>query len=123
MNIESLDAFSAQVYSVGFFDFLRTVDDWDSLLDKRDEGKFDALWVRHNEELASIDFKDASDESEIKKLREYAFKATFRVTNSSEAAGYVSDDIGLLAEALSKNKFTAWSVSLLNSYLSGKFPH
>ncbi len=36
MNIESLDAFSAQVYSVGFFDFLRTVDDWDSLLDKRD---------------------------------------------------------------------------------------
>ncbi|MEE4626544.1 hypothetical protein V2L00_22820 [Pseudomonas alliivorans] len=123
MKIENLDAFLDQAYKANFFNFLRTVDDWDYLLDKRDEDEFDALWVKHHEELTSVNFKELSDESKIKKLREHAFKATFHITNNSEVAGYISDDIGLLAEALSKRKMTTWLEALLSSYLSGRFPH
>lgn len=44
MKIENLKDFSAKVKKSDFFDFLQTVDDWDSLLDRRDEDDFDASW-------------------------------------------------------------------------------
>ncbi|KTC61679.1 hypothetical protein [Pseudomonas savastanoi] len=123
MNIENLEDFSATVKKADFFDFLLAVDDWDSLLDRRDEDEFDASWVKHNEQMASASYGAQTDESEITKLREYAFKTALRITKNSEAAGYISDDIGLLAEAMSKKLMTTWLNGLLNSYLSGSFPH
>ncbi|MCF5200322.1 hypothetical protein [Pseudomonas syringae] len=123
MKIENLKDFSAKVKKSDFFDFLQTVDDWDSLLDRRDEDDFDASWVKNNEHVASAGYGAPTDESEITELREYAFKTVMRITNNSEAAGYVSDDIGLLAEAFSKKSMTTWLNDLLSSYLSGNFPH
>ncbi|MCQ2992423.1 hypothetical protein NLO72_24820 [Pseudomonas tremae] len=123
MKIENLKDFSAKVRKSDFFDFLRNVDDWDSLLDRRDEDDFDASWVKNNEHVASAGYGAPTDESEITELREYVFKTVLRITNNSEAAGYISDDIGLLAEAFSKRRITTWLNDLLSSYLSGSFPH
>ncbi|KPY97411.1 hypothetical protein ALO43_200195 [Pseudomonas tremae] len=123
MKIENLKDFSAKVRKSDFFDFLQNVDDWDSLLDRRDEDDFDASWVKNNEHVASAGYGAPTDESEITELREYVFKTVLRITNNSEAAGYISDDIGLLAEAFSKRRITTWLNDLLSSYLSGSFPH
>jgi hypothetical protein len=123
MNIENLEAFSAEVKKADFFQFLQAIDDWDSLLDQRDEEGFDASWVAQNEHLAALSYGASADESDITKLREYAFKTALRLTSNAEAAGYVSDDIGLLAEAFSKKIMTAWLGELLSSYISGSFPH
>ncbi|KWS18014.1 hypothetical protein ABNM12_11810 [Pseudomonas syringae] len=123
MKIENLKDFSAKVKKSDFFDFLQTFDDWDSLLDRRDEDDFDASWVKNNEHVASAGYGAPTDESEITELREYAFKTVMRITNNSEAAGYISDDIGLLAEAFSKKSMTTWLNDLLSAYLSGNFPH
>ncbi|MBC3948827.1 hypothetical protein [Pseudomonas folii] len=123
MKIENLEVFSAEVKKADFFQFLQAIDDWDSLLDQRDEEGFDASWVAQNEHLAALSYSASADEADITKLREYAFKTALRLTSNAEAAGYVSDDIGLLAEAFSKKIMTAWLGELLSSYISGSFPH
>ncbi|MDU8647339.1 hypothetical protein RYA97_19775 [Pseudomonas syringae group sp. 26L6] len=63
MNIENLEDFSATVKKADFFDFLLAVDDWDSLLDCRDEDEFDASWVKHNEQMASASYGVQTDET------------------------------------------------------------
>ena len=98
------------------------VKDWDEALDQRDRGEFDALWVESNEYLKKLDYKIPTDEMEISALREFSFKKVFRLTQNSEAASYVSDDIGVIGEAIAKGHVSGWVAKLLDLYHKGEFP-
>lgn len=123
MTSKTIENLSAELTKAGFFDRLSSsVDDWDVILDKRDSAEFDDAWVESNEAVSKKNYLDQSDEAEVNKLREYAFKSVFRITGNSEAAGYVSDDIGLIGEAVAKGELAGWIKDLLESYRNGRFP-
>ena len=56
-------------------------------------------------------------------LRESAFKRAFAITDSTDACRYISDDLGLLADASRADISDPWLVALAASYASGAFPH
>ncbi|WP_062387637.1 hypothetical protein [Pseudomonas abietaniphila] len=123
MSSTIIQNLSAEFTKAGFFERLSlTVKDWDVVLDKRDAAEFGDAWVRSNEALGKKKYPVQSDQIEVNRIREYAFKVVFRITGNSEAAGYVSDDIGLIGEAVAKGELAGWVEDLLQSYRNGKFP-
>ena len=46
----------------------------------------------------------------------------FRLTQNSEAASYVSDDIGVIGEAIAKGHVSGWVAKLLDLYHKVNFP-
>lgn len=104
----------------GFFENVFHADgNWDAELDARDSSAFDAAWNSSYERLHQI---DPTESTTIRDIREYAFKQTFRLTQNSELASYVSDDLGLIAKAFDSKLANAFVNRLWNSYLQGKFP-
>jgi hypothetical protein len=124
MISKSVSELSREIHQKGFFELVCSgVTDWDAVLDLRDGVNFDSLWVRNNEALKVVEYKDSSASGEIDSLREYAFKTVFGILQNAEVAGYISDDIGLIAEAISKGAVSEWVEGLLLSYQAGKFPY
>ncbi|MCE5172989.1 hypothetical protein LQV63_27380 [Paenibacillus profundus] len=122
MKVESLDYLLDTIHGDLFFERVFSSElDWDDLLDRRDAGEFDENWTVNNELLKTVDVKMFSD-SEIDRLREFVFKKVFAITQHSELAGYVSDDFGLIGEAVQRNAFRPWVRGLMNHYIEGKFP-
>lgn len=123
MTSKTIQDLSTELTKAGFFERLSSsVNDWDVALDKRDSAEFDDAWVESNEEVSKKKYLDQSDEMGINKLREHAFKSVLRITGNSEAAGYVSDDVGLIGEAVAKGELAGWVEGLLQSYRDGNFP-
>lgn len=100
------------------------IDDVDLILDNRDADVFDDEWMRN---YNAIKQKGGLNTPEIKKLidliRELTYKATYNATKSSDLAGYVSDDFGLIAEALSLNYNDDWLNALAKEYVERRIPH
>jgi hypothetical protein len=98
------------------------INDIDLILDERDIDIFDAEWMRNYNAI-----KGAINTPEIKALiesiREISFKITYDSTHSSDLAGYISDDFGLIAEALFLNYNDDWLNALANEYIENKIPH
>jgi hypothetical protein len=72
------------------------------LLDVRDQDEFDDAWVKAAEEIQALwdDFVQASDiQSQILAIREQTFRKCFDACNSSDVAGYVSDDFEIIAKS------------------------
>ncbi|EPY11411.1 hypothetical protein AZ66_16570 [Paenibacillus sp. E194] len=104
----------------GFFErVFEKEGDWDAQLDARESTAFDAAW---NSSYETIHKKDPTESATIRDIREYAFKQTFRLTQNSELASYVSDDLGLIAKAFDSKLANAFVSRLWNSYLQGQFP-
>lgn len=123
MKIDSLDALKSRIQQDGFFEaVVSSVNDWDEALDKRDEDDFDSAWSNAFEELKSLEYSSASDEKAVSDIREYVFKKIYVLTHSSDVAGYISDDIGLVAESISKSFDIEWVGKLFERYCSGDFP-
>lgn len=123
MTTESIKELSILIYEENFFEVVaKAVKDWDEALDQRDRGEFDASWVESNECLKKLDYQIPTDEMEISALREFSFKKVFRLTQNSEAASYVSDDIGMIGEAIAKGHVSEWVARLLDLYRKGEFP-
>jgi hypothetical protein len=59
----------------------------------------------------------------VESIREIAFKITYDSTESSDLASYISDDFGLIAEALFLNYNDDWLNALLKEYTKSKVPH
>ncbi|KIY37551.1 hypothetical protein TZ03_27270 [Pseudomonas sp. 10-1B] len=107
----------------GFFEaVVSSVNDWDEALDKRDKGDLGSVWASAFERLKSREYSSASDEKAVNDIREYVFKRIYALTHNSDAAGYISDDIGLAAESISKSFDNEWVEELLGLYCSGVFP-
>ncbi|MBW9158484.1 hypothetical protein [Clostridium tagluense] len=100
------------------------VDDLDSIMDSREESNFDKQWIRNynkiNEKRYLINFKI---KELIDSIREIAYKITYAFTESSDLAAYVSDDFGLIAEALVLNHNDEWLNTLGKKYLENKIPN
>jgi hypothetical protein len=95
--------------------------DWDEQLDRRDMGEFDENWTMNHDIVQNAEARMFPD-SEIDKLREFAFKKVFAITQNPDLAGYVSDDFGLIGEAVQTNAVTPWIRELIKDYIEGTFP-
>lgn len=111
---------STMIRADGFFErvFQKEVD-WDAELDARDSSAFDEAW---NSSYKTVHDLDPSENEIIRNIREFTFKQTFRLTQNPELAGYVSDDLGLIAKAFDSNHDHEFINSLWESYLQGRFP-
>lgn len=100
------------------------IDDIESILNYRDEADFDEEWIRNynaiNEKKGLIDLKS---KELIQEIREVSFKAVYDAAQSGELAEYVSDDFGLMAEALVVNYNDQWLNALGKTYVEGKIPY
>lgn len=56
-------------------------------------------------------------------IREEAYKITYNATKSPELAGYISDDFGLISDALILNYSDEWLNALAKEYIKGRIPH
>ena len=124
MKIDSLDDLKCIIQRDGFFEaVVSSVNDWDEALDRRDDDVFDSAWIAAFEELKKIEYSSESDEEGVSDIREYVFKKVYGLVNSSDVAGYISDDIGLVAESISKVCDFEWVKKLFDIYCAGEFPN
>lgn len=122
MTSANLNKLYRETSETSFFGGLSDVDNWEEALGQRDQTKFDNAWTESQRAVNSKRYLNRADEIEVTNLRESVFKAVFRLTSNADAAGYVSDDFGLIDEAVSKGCFSEWIEWLLKVYRSGKFP-
>lgn len=116
------DKLHREISEARFFEGLSAVDNWEEALGQRDQTEFDNAWTESLKALSSKPYLNRADEIDVTNLCESVFKAVFRLTSNADAAGYVSDDFGLIGEAVSKGCLSEWIEWLLKVYRSGKFP-
>ena len=97
-------------------------DEIDEMLDRRGDSGFEKDWLRVFQALDKKSFADNAL-TEIKNIREIAYKKTFATTNHGELAAYVADDFELIAKSLLADFSDEWLNALFLSYLHGAFPH
>lgn len=95
--------------------------DIDEALDQRDQPDFDTEWMRVNNAIQSLDIP-SEGKPPLDRLREIAFKKTFRTTGNAELAGYVSDDFGLLGAGLLVGLDDDWLNAMWAEYRNERFP-
>ncbi|WP_461612174.1 hypothetical protein [Clostridium sp. Marseille-QA1073] len=100
-----------------------TIDDVDFILDSRDTDAFDSEWrrnfnlIRKNEKLNTSEVKKI-----VEFIREISYKVAYKATQSSDLASYISDDFGLIAEALIIDYNDDWVNALANEYVEDRVP-
>jgi hypothetical protein len=102
---------------------LLNIKDLDIVLDQRECEIFGDEWMRVFDDL-KLSKDDITKETEemIDSIREASFKKMYRISQSPDLAGYVSDDFGLIAEALCLNYQDEWINSLANEYMNNRIP-
>ena len=98
------------------------IEDIDLILDERDIDIFDSEWIRNYNAIKGI-INTPKIKKLIESIREISFKITYDLTHSSELAGYISDDFGLIAEALFLNYNDDWLNVLAKEYVENRIPH
>ncbi len=94
--------------------------DIDFLLDERDKDIFAKQWTAEYSEIEKI--KSQKNEKLIDKFREKIFKTVFKEAGNDDLAAYVSDDFGLLADALNSDYRSQWIEALESAYTNGRIP-
>jgi hypothetical protein len=107
---------SGNLLSPEFFDF-----DHDEALDKRDQDPFDTEWVRAHRNVKDTPVSAAQEEL-LLEIRKAAFLGTMEATDNSDLAGYISDDLDLLARGLLADAADPWLNRLWAHYCEDKFP-
>ena len=99
--------------------------DIDELLDKRDAEAFDAEWIRvYNaiESLKSVENYSEMEKKNNSKVREQVFRIIYELSNDGDLAGYVSDDLGLIADAELLGFRDSWLDKLISCYENKTIP-
>src|SRR5262249_14776165 len=91
-------------------------------LDQRDDPRFAETWMKafRQIEMKKEDKQDA--ESRVRRLRELAYLQAYERWHSPDLPAYISDDFGLIGDALVTNYSHGWLNGLLGAYLDLKFP-
>lgn len=100
--------------------------DTDHILNERENPPFDQEWMRNYKAISEIKISLLSNNlavPHIDSLRESVFKQVYAFSNSSDLASYISDDFGLIADALYVNYNDSWLTALLQCYLENKIPY
>ncbi|MDN2676530.1 hypothetical protein [Janthinobacterium sp. SUN033] len=93
--------------------------DWDAALCARDSFEFDGAWCASYEKVSS---SCPPEGALVREIREIAFKKVYQVTENSDLAGYVSDDMGLIAQACHDKVEIDFIDNLWKTYMHGEFP-
>jgi hypothetical protein len=94
--------------------------DWDAELDLRDSIEFGSAWsTSYNTIISSCPPEDQT----IKEIRKITFKRVYQITKNPDLAGYVSDDLGLIAKAFENNVEIDFVNRLWKMYTQGSFPN
>ena len=93
--------------------------DWDAALDSRDASDFDTAWCLSYEKISAA---CPPESGTVKAIRESAFKQIYAITKSADLAGYVSDDMGLIAWAADNQLDIEFVDELWKTYTQGRFP-
>lgn len=100
-------------------------EDYEDLLEQRDSDAFSSIWtktyhaIKHQIKQVGL---TAAEADRVKKIREAVFKRVYAKTQESDLASYISDDIGLLADALLVHYQDHWLNGLWNAYQANKIP-
>jgi hypothetical protein len=106
----------------------------DEALDRRDRTDFDKIWVdasrRVEAKKRSVGVQPAipggqvldDADKRVTRLRELAYLQSFDGWQSPDLAGEISDDFGLIGDALSLGMSEPWVEALLRSYEHHRFP-
>lgn len=97
----------------------------DDLLEHRDEALFTDEWMKIYDDISNkklTSFIDEITNQQIDLLRERVYKKVYRYTSSSDLAGYISDDFGLIGNALHVNYNNDWLSALLKCYIENTIP-
>jgi hypothetical protein len=92
-------------------------------LDERDEPFFTEAWMKAFRQIEVIKGGKHDADPRVSRLRELAYLQAYEQWQSPELAAYISDDFGLLGDALATGISVAWLNGLLDAYLNSKFPH
>jgi hypothetical protein len=95
--------------------------DTDELLDLRDEPEFDSEWMRVFRQIEGLSYSEA-DSQTIYNIRKESYLKAYQASNSSEIAGYVSDDFELIAKAYASLIDDEWLNSVIWMYANNHFP-
>lgn len=99
--------------------------DYEGFLDSRDDFPFDEAWVKVDhlisQKVAQRPLTSEAEQS-INHIRESVFKRVYRLCASSEVSSYLSDDFGLIGEALATGYSDKWIAALLYAYLNESIP-
>ena len=96
------------------------------ILDERDGPPFDTEWIVRFEQIEAE--KRANPlptdvTTAIAELRESAFLLAIQRWSSHDVAACVSDDMGLLGDALALDSYDPWINGLLRAYANGRLPN
>lgn len=99
-----------------------TNDDFDMILDKRDEDSFSERWMEIFDIVKEKIIKEKLDKTSSDNLREKVFKLVFSLTSNSDLSSYVSDDFGLILQSIQIQYKDYWLNSLWLEYKKGNLP-
>lgn len=91
-------------------------------LDQRDDPSFDEKWMAAFQRLQSTKGKKDDANSLVTEIRELAYLQAYERWRSSDLAAAISDDFGLIGDALTIGIDDAWLNGLLDTYLAHRFP-
>lgn len=97
----------------------------DDLLEHRDEAQFSDEWMKIYDDISNkklTSFIDEITNQQIDLLRERVYKKVYRYTSSSDLAGFISDDFGLIGDALHVSYNNDWLSALLKCYIEDTIP-
>lgn len=92
----------------------------------RDDPSFASSWMSSFDKVEAVKadngiLKDA--DHRVTKLREAAYLQAFDRWKSPDLAAYISDDFGLVGDAIVMAYSDPWLNALFHAYLVGEFPH
>ena len=99
-----------------------SVEDIESALNQRDKPHFAQTWMNAFRQIERNKGGKEDADPRVTRLRELAYRQAFGRWHSPDLAAYISDDIGLIGDALAINHDDTWVNGLLDSYLSHQFP-
>ena len=98
-------------------------DEIQSVLDQRDDPLFDDKWMKTFLEIKTKKGGNKDAEHLVSRLRELTYIQAYERWQSSELAACISDDFGLIGDALALGYSDDWLNGLLDEYLTLRFPH
>lgn len=97
----------------------------DKMLDRRRSVSFSSEWMhvyRTVEAAKKSAGTDGCEDPRVRQLREQSYLQSYRRWNNDDLAAFISDDFGLIGDALSLGYHDSRLTVLSSSYESGMFP-
>ncbi len=98
-------------------------DNVQSALEHRDNPRFDEPWMKAFRQVEASKGGKHDADSRVTRLRELAYLQAYHRWGSPELAAYISDDFGLIGDALATGHSEGLPAALLATYESLQFPH